>query len=93
MICFVACGIGPPNVVDVSAYPPDMKVRYDLFARKCSRCHALDRPLHARVGAGGWPDYVRRMARHPGAGISEPEQREIALFLAYYSTREAEKSR
>lgn len=86
-----ACGAVPPNTLDVSGYPPDMRARYALFARKCSRCHPLDRPLHARVGQHGWADYVRRMSRHPGAGISEPEQREIAQFLQYYARREAEK--
>ncbi len=77
----------------MSAYPPDMQRRYELFSRKCSRCHSLDRPLHAHVGANGWLEYVQRMSRHPGAGITFAEQREIALFLAYYSRQNVEKSR
>jgi cytochrome c2 len=88
-----ACSMGPPNTIDVSAYPRDMQGRYELFLRKCTRCHGLDRPLQARVGARGWDDYVHRMARHPGAGISEAEQREIAAFLQFHAQREAERSK
>lgn len=80
-----------PNVIDVSGYPAEMQQRYQLFADKCSRCHELDRPLQARVGARGWDDYVRRMSRHPGAAISDAEQREIARFLEFHARLEAER--
>jgi hypothetical protein len=70
-----------------------MQGRYELFTHKCSRCHSLDRPLNAHVGANGWTSYVQRMSRHPGAGISESDQREIALFLEYHARREAEMSK
>jgi cytochrome c1 len=90
-LVLAACSFGPPNSIDVSSYPADMQGRYTLFAHKCSRCHSLERPLQAHVGANGWGDYVRRMSRHPGAGISDDEQREIATFLQYHSKREAER--
>ncbi|MDW8283628.1 MAG: hypothetical protein RMK29_18120 [Myxococcales bacterium] len=89
----VACIFGPPNVIDVSGYPPEMQRRYALFAHKCSRCHSLDRPIQARIGIGGWDDYVRRMSRHPGAGISLADQREIAIFLEYHAKKELEQKR
>jgi cytochrome c2 len=75
-------------MIDVSSYPADMQQRYALFTHKCSRCHSLEKPLQARVGKNGWADYVRRMSRHPGAGISERDQREIAAFLQYHAQRE-----
>lgn len=78
------CG-APPNQVDVSQYPPDMQARYHLLEKRCTRCHELERPLNAHVAEGGWPAYVRRMSRHPAAGISQAEQREIATFLEYYT--------
>lgn len=74
-----------PNVVDVSSFPPDVQQQYELFSRKCSRCHTIERPLTAQVDPDRWIDTVRRMSRHPGAGISEREQNEIAAFLKYYA--------
>lgn len=88
LVSAAACSLAPPNSIDVSGYPPDMQRRYALFAHKCSRCHALDRPLQSRIAQGGWLDYVRRMSRQPGAGITDAEQREIAAFLQYHSQRE-----
>lgn len=81
-----------PNTIDVSSYPPEMRERYQLFEQKCSRCHGLDRPLQAHVGAHGWDDYVRRMSRHPGAGISPAEEREIARFLEFHAKYQAERT-
>lgn len=86
LVALSACGAAP-NSIDVSGYPPDMQARYDLFERRCTRCHELERPLNARVGEGGWGKYVQRMARHPAAGISAQEQREIAIFLEYHAER------
>lgn len=82
-LLLAACG-APPNTVDVSGYPPEQQARYRLLEKRCSRCHELERPLNARVGEGGWASYVRRMSRHPAAGIPAAEQREITKFLEYY---------
>ena len=49
--------------------------------------------LQARVGSHGWDDYVRRMSRHPGAGISARDEREIARFLEFHAKQEAERPR
>lgn len=87
-----ACALNS-NVIDVSGYPLDMQGRYQIFAHKCSRCHGLERPLQARVGSHGWDDYVRRMSRHPGAGISARDEREIARFLEFHAKQEAERPR
>lgn len=86
-VALTACGGGAPNAVDVSAYPAEMQARYRLLEKRCTRCHELERPLNAKVAEGGWTAYIRRMSRHPAAGISEAEQREIAAFLEYYGQR------
>lgn len=85
-----ACG-GAPNTLDVSGYPPEMQAKYAVFETRCSRCHGLERPIQARVADGGWTAYVRRMARHPGAGIDEADQRAIAEFLEYHHRQEANR--
>ncbi|MCA9537456.1 MAG: hypothetical protein KC620_01130 [Myxococcales bacterium] len=85
----LGCGAGRTRV-DTSGYPPDQQANYQIFETRCSRCHDLERPLQARVADGGWDAYVRRMARHPGAGISEAEQRRIASFLEFHH-RETER--
>jgi hypothetical protein len=78
-----ACG-PPTGALDVRAYPAEQRANYALFEDRCSRCHDLVRPLGARVGEGGWQSYVRRMSRHPGAGIGVADQRAIAAFLEFH---------
>lgn len=87
-LLLVACG-GSPDTIDVSGYPPEMQRRYAVFEQRCSRCHELERPINAQVGEGGWDAYVRKMARHPGAGISPEDQKEIAAFLEFHHNRPA----
>ena len=91
LLTLSGCG-SPPNRIDVSGYPPDMQARYDLLEKRCTRCHELERPINANPGEGGWPKFVRRMARHPAAGISVEEQKEIAIFLEFYAARRREAS-
>ncbi len=88
----VACG-GVPGALDVSSYPLDQQANYAVFENRCSRCHDLTRPVQARVAEGGWPNYVRRMARHPGAGINADDQRIIAAFLAFHHERQTAQER
>lgn len=85
-LALFACG-SAPDTIDVAGYPPEMQANYALFETRCSRCHGLERPINARVAEGGWDTYVRRMARHPGAGIDGEEQRAIAAFLEYHHHR------
>ena len=83
----LGCGARPP--VDLAQYPPATHRGYALMEQRCTRCHELDRPLQANVGQGGWPAYVRRMAKHPAAGISVAEQREIVKFLEAHAALRA----
>ncbi len=34
--------------VDVSKYPEDIQAGYRVFARRCSQCHSLSRPLNSQ---------------------------------------------
>ncbi len=37
-----------PDTIDVSKYPPDVQAKYRLFARRCSQCHSIARPINAQ---------------------------------------------
>ena len=36
-----------PAEVDVSKYPADIQADYKVFARRCSQCHSLARPINS----------------------------------------------
>jgi hypothetical protein len=66
--------------------PPDIRSACDLAARRCSRCHPIERLLLAQVGRPEhWAQYVERMRRQPESGISEPDGETITRCLVYRS--------
>ena len=72
--------------LDVSALPENIRADYAVFARKCSKCHSLARPLTSNITDDGqWILYVNRMRRQPASGISPDDQVVILRFLAYYA--------
>src|SRR3954451_20984812 len=74
--------IAQQDSVDVSSYPPEAQRDYQVFAAKCSRCHALSRPLRASYRTDRqWQDVITRMARLPGAGLSREDQAASVRFL------------
>lgn len=71
----------------VATFPPEVQASYDLFTRRCSRCHSLARPLTAQItGREHWSRYVTRMRRQPGSGISPADGETILVFLEYWGT-------
>ena len=75
-----------PDGIDVSRYPEPIQEAYDVFEFRCSRCHSLARPLNAQVtDVRHWDDYVRRMRRQPGSGITRANARQILKVLYYYT--------
>lgn len=67
--------------------PVEVRADYALFAQRCSRCHSLARPLHSGITTDEyWAEYVERMRRQPGSGISIEDTVPILRFLHYYST-------
>lgn len=75
-----------PETVDISKYPPDVQADYKVFAKKCSKCHGLARPLNAPFATPEeWNNYVNKMMRKPGSGITPKEGKQIFDFLVYDS--------
>lgn len=72
--------------------PPPVRESYDVFAQKCSRCHTLERPLGAFISdVSHWRQYVARMRRQPGSGISERDGDRILIFLEHYTQEKSGK--
>lgn len=60
----------------------DINQASDLMAKRCSKCHNLDRVVGARKDAPGWIATVDRMRAMPGAGISDVDAQTIVSYLA-----------
>jgi hypothetical protein len=72
--------------LDVTQLPLEVRADYDLFARRCSKCHPLARALNSGIHDDDvWVNYVNRMRRQPGSGISPQDTQPILRFLHYYS--------
>ena len=68
-------------------HPPEVQENFVTFARRCSKCHSLARPLVAGVtDVAHWDHYVARMVRRPGSGITPNDVQPILAFLYYYTT-------
>lgn len=84
-----ACGAGPPSglvFTEGRNPPPEIGPACDLAARRCSRCHPLERLLIAHVTRpSSWEWYVDRMRHQPESGISEDEGRIIVRCLVFHS--------
>jgi hypothetical protein len=63
-----------------------MQRNYVTFAKRCSRCHTLARPLNSRFASRElWANYVTQMWRRPGSHMTHDEVRQILDFLVYDS--------
>ena len=76
-----------PNFIDVTTYSPKMQETYELFTRKCSRCHTVARPINSTFTSEEWRKYVYKMMRKPGSGLTPKTTEEIIKFLIYDSER------
>lgn len=75
-----------PATIDVSKYPFEMQENYKLFAKKCSSCHTLARPINCDFALPDeWERYVKRMMRKPNSGINSADGKKIFEFLVYDS--------
>jgi hypothetical protein len=83
-----ACGPRTEGL-DRSSLPDNVRADYDLFARKCSKCHSLARPLNSGITDDDqWVRYVSRMRRQPGSGITPEDEQVILRFLRYYAAEQ-----
>lgn len=79
-----------PAEVDVTAYPEAQKAGYAVFAKTCSQCHTLARPINSPiVSRKDWKRYVARMHQRakvrPAAKLGKEQAAVIVDFLAYDS--------
>jgi mono/diheme cytochrome c family protein len=78
--------------IPTSTLPDDVRADYQVFAQRCSKCHSLARPLQSGiVDDEFWKEYVERMRRQAGSGISPSDEEPILRFLHYYSTEQKRK--
>jgi hypothetical protein len=81
-----ACGARREGL-DPGQVPEGLRADYDLFTRRCSKCHSLARPLNSGFSEDEqWTLYVNRMRRQPGSGISLDDQTHILKFLYWYAS-------
>jgi hypothetical protein len=79
-------GAAPPGL------PASLTSSWELFARRCSKCHALARPLDSGIDDDEhWRAYVERMRLTPGSGISLADEAEILRFLRFYAAEQRDK--
>ena len=63
-----------------------MQAQCNVTAKKCTRCHPIDRLLGAQVSSPkGWQQYVNRMRLMPGASISPTNATDILDCLVFRS--------
>ena len=83
------CATSGRDGLDVAQLPEAVRPDYQLFARRCSKCHSLARPLGSGITDDEvWIAYVNRMRRQPGSGISPQDAGPILRFLHYYSSEQ-----
>ena len=76
-----------PAKIDVAKYPADMQNKYKLFAKKCSSCHTIARPINCEFALEDeWERYIKRMMRKAGPSlISADDGKQIFEFVVYDS--------
>jgi hypothetical protein len=86
-VCWLGgCATSGRDGLDAAQLPEAVRPDYQLFARRCSKCHSLARPLGSGiVDDEVWIAYVAKMRRQPGSGISPQDAGPILRFLHYYS--------
>jgi hypothetical protein len=83
------CATSQRDGLDVAQLPETVRPDYALFARRCSKCHSLARPLGSGITDDAvWIAYVDKMRRQPGSGISPQDAAPILRFLHYYSSEQ-----
>lgn len=86
LLVSTATGCTRREGLDPSTMPENVRGDYAFFARKCSKCHSLARPLSANITDDEqWALYVNRMRRQPASGISPNDQEHILRFLRFYA--------
>lgn len=74
-----------PDSIDVSKYPEEQQKNYNLFSKKCSKCHTLARPINTTELATveDWTQYVLKMKKKKRSGIRKKDVAAITAFLIF----------
>ncbi len=87
-------GTGDKTLLVRDQFSDEMRVRFDVFAVRCTKCHAMARPI-AALQTGITPvtghvfdqttvkKYVLKMMRKPKSGITKADAKTILEFLTY----------
>lgn len=79
--------------LEPSSLPAELRADYAVFAQRCSKCHALARPLNSGItDENYWVRYVAKMRRQPASGITQEDAAPILRFLRYYSLEQTRKN-
>jgi hypothetical protein len=87
-------GKGKQRELVRAQFSAEQQPRYDLFAKKCTRCHDMARPIEALetgvapVTGAGFDErsirrYVIKMMRKSKSGIRKRDAKELVEFLVY----------
>ncbi|HSL20990.1 MAG TPA: hypothetical protein VK886_05600 [Vicinamibacterales bacterium] len=78
-----------PDKIDVSAYTPEMKRKYKVFASLCGgRCHPLSRAINCDFALeDDWERYIKRMMRRAGTKIISPPDALAVFEFAVYDSK------
>lgn len=75
--------------IEPSKLPSEIQGDYAVFARRCSKCHSLARPLQSGIyNDEFWAHYVARMRAMPGSGITAEDEVQILRYLRYYAAEQ-----
>jgi cytochrome c5 len=73
-----------PKTIGVTKYPDEQKAGYKLFAKKCSKCHTIARPINSDfVLPAQWQRYIKRMMFKPNSQMNDADGKRIFRFLVY----------
>lgn len=93
LLALLAGCTGAGEGIEPSRMPESVQEDYAVFARRCSKCHSLARPLQSGIDSDEWwAHYVGRMRAMPGSGISAEDEVKILRFLHYYSQEQRKKA-
>ena len=74
--------------VELGDAPEEVRDDYQVFARRCTRCHSLSRSLTTTIREPRhWDLYIEKMRRIPGAGIPKSDVPALRRFVRYYSAK------
>lgn len=76
-----------PDKIDpavMGTYPKAMQETYERgFAKRCSKCHTLARAINTDNPPTKWEEYIKKMMRKPGSGITKEDAKRIWEFLVF----------